>query len=1016
MFDASSAGQLARRLYGVDPILPIKQLASERDQNFLIESSLGRFVLKISNSSEPRDNLVAQNAMIARLAAAGPSCAANTVQVIKSLHGESLESVDSGGKQHWVRLLTFVSGTPMACIKHDSDDLLHHLGATIGGMTNALSGFDHPAFHRNFHWDLANCVSVIESRLELIDGDLKRRAVGVLLSRFKRQTLPLLSSLPQSVIHNDANDGNLIAEATDNAILPNRIAGFIDFGDAVWSWTVGELAIAIAYAMLDRTDPVQTMCQIIAGYQTQRKLNDDEAAALFGLVCMRLCTSVVIAAEQQSQRPDDPYLSVSQAAIARTLPLLVDVPFQFAASLIHETCGFESFDIKRRAKRVADYLSDDSREFVFPIGDGRPNSDDILVMDLGVESPHLSSGPLAIGEPAVSWAINNALKAASAKIAVGRYLEPRLLYASDLFEYDDFERESRTIHLGMDLFTEAGNRVVAPLGGEVFLFCDNKAPLDYGPLVVLRHLTNAGEEFYSLFGHLARTSLEGLSVGQRIETGEPFATLGQPHENGGWPPHLHIQLIIDLLELGTDFPGVCRASQVSIWQQFSLDPNLMLRIPSELFPKVSLPKSTLLQKRSERLGKNLSIGYQRPLKAVRGWMQYLYDENGQKYIDAYNNVPHVGHCHPRVVDALQAQARRLNTNTRYLSDTVIEYAEALAETMPAGLDVCYFLNSASEANELALRMARAKTGGKDLIVLEGAYHGHSTSLIDISPYKHAGPGGAGAPEWVHTAPIADVYRGPFRDPETAGQNYAAAVGEIIEQLKSEGRQLSGFIAESCPSVGGQILFPNGYLVDVYRQVRDAGGVCIADDVQTGYGRLGKWFYGFEQQQVVPDIVVLGKPIGNGHPLAAVVTTREIADSFANGMEFFSTFGGNTVSAAVGKAVLEVVREESLPAQAEMVGGFLLDKLRDMRSRHTIIGDVRGSGLFLGIELVRNRETLEPADLEANYIVNRMRERKILLGTDGPLHNVIKIRPPMPFSIRDAEQLLRSLEKTLNELA
>jgi 4-aminobutyrate aminotransferase-like enzyme len=357
--------------------------------------------------------------------------------------------------------------------------------------------------------------------------------------------------------------------------------------------------------------------------------------------------------------------------------------------------------------------------------------------------------------------------------------------------------------------------------------------------------------------------------------------------------------------------------------------------------------------------------------------------------------------------------RVLSTNTRYLNDLLSEYAERLLATLPPSLDVCYFVNSASEANELALRLTRSYTGHRDTIVLEGAYHGNTTSLIDISPYKHAGPGGAGAPKWVHVAPLPDVYRGVYKasDPE-AGEKYAAHIGAIIDRIAHAGRAPGAFIAETCPSVGGQLILPDGYLANVYRRIREVGGICIADEVQTGLGRMGTSFWAFEDQGVVPDVVVMGKPLGNGHPIGAVATTRAIAKSFDNGMEFFSTFGGNTVSCAVGIAVLDVLRDEQLQAHARRVGDHMLTQLRALVDRHAIVGDVRGSGLFLGVELVRDRETLEPAGAEASFVANRTRERGILLGTDGPHHNVVKIRPPMPFDESDADVLVAELDRAL----
>ncbi len=405
-------------------------------------------------------------------------------------------------------------------------------------------------------------------------------------------------------------------------------------------------------------------------------------------------------------------------------------------------------------------------------------------------------------------------------------------------------------------------------------------------------------------------------------------------------------------------------------------------------------KEPILAVRQRVLGSNLSIAYEKPIHIVRGEMQYLYDDEGRRYLDAYNNVAHVGHCHPKVVAAGHEQMKLLNTNTRYLSDLIVRYAESLTATLPDPLSICYFVNSGSEANELALRLARAHTKARDMIVLDHAYHGNTTTLIDISPYKHDGSGGEGAPSWVHKARLP------------TSEHDAQDVIDLLARIQT---RLCGFIAESMPSVAGQIVLPEGYLRKVYEAVKLAGGVCIADEVQTGYGRIGTHFWAFEKYGVVPDIVVLGKPIGNGHPIGAVITTREIADSFDNGMEFFSTFGGNNVSCAIGFAVLEVVHEEKLQSHALDVGEQLLNGLRELQNQHEIVADVRGSGLFLGVELSKNGA---PATHEANRIANRMREEGILLGTDGPFHNLIKIRPPMPFSYTDADLLLTTLGELL----
>jgi len=418
----------------------------------------------------------------------------------------------------------------------------------------------------------------------------------------------------------------------------------------------------------------------------------------------------------------------------------------------------------------------------------------------------------------------------------------------------------------------------------------------------------------------------------------------------------------------------------------------------------------MLAHRRQHLGYNLSVAYRQPLKIVRGAGQYLYDERGHAYLDMVNNVCHVGHGHPHVVRAGQRQMAILNTNTRYLHDNILAYSERLLSKFPPPLSVVYFVCSGSEANELALRMARTHTGKRDIVVLDVAYHGNTGGLIDISPYKHNAPGGQGPPPYVHTAALPDSYRGIYRGQGLdVGRAYAR---EVQRALNAAQDGVAAFIHESLPGCGGQIVLPAGYLKEAYRYVRSAGGVCIADEVQVGFGRVGSHFWGFETQGVVPDIVTLGKPIGNGHPLAAVVTTPEIAASFNNGMEYFNTFGGNPVSCAIGKAVLDVIENENLQEHAQIVGARLMDSVRQIQPRHPLIGDVRGLGLFIGIELVRDHETLEPATEEADEIINLMKARGFLLSTDGPDHNVIKIKPPLVFSSANVDAFVTTLDQVL----
>ncbi len=422
----------------------------------------------------------------------------------------------------------------------------------------------------------------------------------------------------------------------------------------------------------------------------------------------------------------------------------------------------------------------------------------------------------------------------------------------------------------------------------------------------------------------------------------------------------------------------------------------------------------ILALRRRLVGRNLSVAYSDPLKIVRGRGQYLYDDSGRRYLDLVNNVCHVGHCHPRVVEAAARQMAELNTNTRYLHDGLVEYALRLTATLPDSLSVCYFVCSGTEANDLALRLAHAHTGSKEIIVLDHAYHGHSPSLVEISPYKCEGPGGEGLAPHAHKVPMPDPYRGPHLGP-FAGLRYADEVRTAIAGIEGSKRRLGAFMAESLIGCGGQVIPADGFLTAAASMVHAARGVTIADEVQVGFARVGTHFWAFETQGTVPDIVTLGKPIGNGHPMAAVVTTPEIAASFDTGMEFFSTFGGNPVSCAVGLAVLEVIEREGLQQHALEMGRRFLTGLRALQERHALIGDVRGLGLFLGIELVRDRETLEPADTEAALVVNEMKWRGFLLSTDGPLHNVIKIKPPLVIQPHDVDATLAALDEVLTTI-
>lgn len=436
-----------------------------------------------------------------------------------------------------------------------------------------------------------------------------------------------------------------------------------------------------------------------------------------------------------------------------------------------------------------------------------------------------------------------------------------------------------------------------------------------------------------------------------------------------------------------------------------------------------IPKQETINLRKRHLGPSCKLFFKAdPVKVVRAKEQYMFNEKGERYLDCINNVAHVGHCHDHVVKAGQDQMAILNTNNRFLHDNLVLYAERLAATFPEKLSVVFFVNSGSEANDLALRMVKTHTGSTEVICQDHAYHGHVISLMEISPYKFNKPGGEGCPEHTHIAPVPDIYRGKFRDQDYPGEDlgkmYANEVKDIIDKLQAEGKSPGCFIAESLQSCGGQVIPPPNYLREVYKHVRAAGGICIADEVQVGFGRVGSKWWAFELQgeDIVPDIVTLGKPMGNGHPVSAVVTTEEVAESFKRtGIEYFNTFGGNPVSCAIASAVIDVIEDEKLRDHATEVGDYFKSSLKTLMDKHPIIGDIRGHGLFIGVDLVKDRQTREPHTKAAEHAVSRFREEKILMQRDGPFENVLKMKPPMKFSKENVDHFVSTLDLILEEI-
>ncbi|SCM66512.1 aminotransferase class III-fold pyridoxal phosphate-dependent enzyme [Donghicola eburneus] len=924
--------------------------------------------------------------------------------VVRAAGGASVVTLkDETGAERLAWVLRQLPGRCYAHVAPKSRALIHQIGQVLGGTALALADFEHAGLVRDFKWDLMRA-GWIADQTGCIPDPARRRIVEGIHARFAALK-PALDALPHQAIHNDANDYNILVEGTWNDA--RRVSGLIDLGDMCAAPRVCDLAIAAAYIVLDHPKPEAALAAFVAGYHEANPLAAQEVDLIWPLLRMRLAVSVVNSTLMAAENPDDPYVTISQAPAWRFLEGCA-LHGGLLSARLRAACGLP---VVEGADRVATWLDRERGHFAPLMGC------DLSQAPLGSLSVEESAWP----QNPFHMPLEEAARVGEefedhGRMWLGYYHEPRLIYAEPAFRKGPWKAsDRRTVHLAVDVFAPVGTPMFAPLRGEVFIAEYRAGHLDYGGVIILRHETPEGDPFFTLYGHLDQEFLDRLRVGQVIEKGEEFCRLGDPSMNGGWAPHVHFQLALTTEGIEADWPGVGDPDEMYLWRAVCPNPAALLNLPDDKLCYVPTDKAGIRQGREAHFGGNLSLTYDDPVMLVRGWRHHLFDEWGRPYLDAYNNVPHVGHAHPRIQAVAADQLRRINSNTRYLHPAQTAFADKILSKMPGHLQVCYFVNSGSEANELALRLARAHTGAKGMVTPDHGYHGNTTGAVDISAYKFNKPGGVGRADWVELVEIADDYRGSFRrnDPERA-QKFADLVDPAIASLRQKGQGVAGFIAETFPSVGGQIIPPKGYLSAVYAKFRAAGGICIADEVQTGLGRLGEYYFGFEHQEVLPDVVVLGKPIGNGHPMGVVVTTKAIAESFDNGIEFFSTFGGSTLSCRIGREVLQIVDDEGLQENARVIGGQLMAGLKALEAKHDCVGDVRGMGLFLGVELIRT-DGSEATEICA-YVKNRMRDHRILIGSEGPRDNILKIRPPLTIEAEDAGMIIAVLDQVLGECA
>ncbi|GAA1203846.1 aminotransferase class III-fold pyridoxal phosphate-dependent enzyme [Pseudonocardia alaniniphila] len=942
-FDIETA---LKQHYGLD-VAEQEVLGGESDHNVRIVTVDGRqFLLKASAGSIDDVSLRWQADVLSHLADRAPDLPVS--RLVPATSGAELVSVGS----YAVRLLTWLPGTLFAEIEHHPPALLTELGRVAGRLTRALADLPVRAGVRSHHWDVRKAATAIDAGLGFVPDERNRRTVEHVLTWFDRAGATL-DGLPTGVVHQDMNDFNVL-------VLPDgdtgvHVSGVLDVGDALFTIRVAEVAIAAAYAMLRKDDPLAAAAAVVAGFHSVVPLTDAELSVLFPLAAARLCVNATTWTRRLTTS-DNRYAKERMRHTWPALARIVEISPALAEAAFRDACGFEPAPtpaVTGQAAVVHGALTE---------LDLTPGSD--LYDDLDWSDPDAVTAAIAHRRGRTT--------------GVARHLTASLLHAS--------QRSARaaTVQLGMALFPPEGEPLRTPLAGVVERIA---APL------VVRH-----DRVWTCWWGLEPLVCDGMEI-------DAGTALGTGRDG------VQVQLVTSAELAAEPPPRWVRPDDVPVWSRLSPDPSVLLGLEPAQQPRMDVHDVVAL--REHRFGRSQRAYYRRPMNLVRGRGVWLYDENGFGYLDAINNVSHVGHAEPRVAAAAARQMSKLNTNSRFIYEGIAAYAERLCATLPAPLEVVFLVCTGSEANDLALRISRQVTGREDMIVIDGAYHGNTTAVTGISPNRYKGRGGAGAPPTTHEVSRPDRYRGAYgHDDPDAGAHYAAEVAATAARLTAQGRAPAGFIAESLMGTAGNIVLPDGYLPEAFAAVRAVGGLCISDEVQVGLGRLGEAFWGFELQGVVPDIVTMGKPLGNGHPMAAVVTTREIADAFDTGMKYFNTFGGNPVSCAIGQSVLDVVVQDGLQARAGEVGTYFLGVLEDLKDRHQLIGDVRGRGLYLGIELVRDRASKEPAVSEALEIAEGLKDRGVIVYPTGALDNVLKIKPPMVFGHEHVDLFAEALDAVL----
>jgi len=859
----------------------------------------------------------------------------------------TIAEIDSGGK-FFARIIRYLPGGTLSGDRYLRPAQVSALGDLAGRTCRALAGFDHPGVDRVLQWDLRHAKRTVDVLAPHVADEHRRQTVEAAAAAAWEVVAGLADDLPIQVIHGDITGDNVVCS---EAGIPD---GLIDFGDLTRSWTVAELAVAVTTLLRHDGCEAASTLPAIQAFHAVRPLSPAELDALWPLVVLRSAGLVVSGNHQSSIDDDNDYARSALDLEWRIFERATDIPVAVMTGQIRHALG-----VALPAASVT------GRLLVADAGA-------IVVLDLSVDTDAMDGG--AWREPDLESRLAAEALADGGGAVVTAFGQARLTRSATLSA-----TSPATVATGVEVWPGAAMTVVAPWAGTVTVDGDTVSLSGAPGTLELRGAVGAAAGTHSAAAGAALAVVDGWTCVQVRRPGAPAV------------------------------PDFVRPEYAAGWLAQVCDPAPLLGLPPAIGHTDD--SAALRERRARAFAGVQEHYYEHPPRIERGWREHLIGTDGRVYLDMVNNVAVLGHGRVELADAVARQWRRLNTNSRFNYGVVVEFSERLAATLPNPLDTVFLVNSGSEADDLALRLAMAATGRHDIVAVAEAYHGWTYATDAVSTSIADNPNALSTrPSWVHTVPSANSYRGEHRGIEAS--KYAPEAVAIIEALVAQGKPPAAFICEPFYGNAGGMTLPDGYLKAVYAAVRAAGGVAIADEVQVGYGRTGRWFWAFEQQGVVPDIVCVAKAMGNGQPLGAVITTKAIADAYRNCGYFFSSAGGSPVSCVVGLTVLDVIESERLQENALTVGDHIVARINELATRHPLIGTVHGSGLYLGVELVRDRATLEPAAAETAAICERMRELGVILQATGDRHNVLKTKPPMCITRESADFFVDTLDRVL----